>query len=463
MERFIKKILREGLINEAMSDVMYHFTHVNSAISILKSNSINFTAVHGIKADREKNYGKFYFLSLSSTRSAKDGYGKTITNNGVRLTLDGRALVNNHHITNKRIDFWDNNRTSSGVKTKDEMEERIISDSDSIGPANKYIKIIEVINGEPNELWQLKKWADKLNIPVYAYDNLDYYSLSIKSKAISITKPEVESEVKSFGSYGDIADLTSLLVYGDDELRKEIRRDLLKLGMEEDTVDRWIDRNQERVKEFILYRDSLGDLLTTTNAQLHNNKNSSNKFVRYIIRQFGKELRKHGLDSLRDYIQHKIFLGKKTDKMFKVEYLNGLHAVLNNTYNEELEKLTGRSYQLNGIHEDDLSSFEPAIKILKNTKELLAKKINEVINNHDGDMGGDLIRILMGFERDKLVELTDCREDADQFKHLENLIGEDAYDIYNAAMSMVSAVRWEASDLYNSIKDERDNQWVVSE
>jgi hypothetical protein len=459
MEDMIKKLLRESLLKEAMSDVMYHFTYAHKAINILKSNTLNLTSVHGSKADRDANHGRFYYLSLSTTRSAKDGYGKTITNSGVRLTLNGRALVNNKHVTNKRVDYWNTTKDPSKGQIKDEMEERIISNVDSIGPANKYITMIEVINGEPNELWRLKELADGLNIPIYAYDNLDYYSSSIKNKAIPIHKPEGELKDEDDARHGDMRDLTALMIHGDIELRRRIRYDLIKLGMDEVMVDKWLDYNQDRVTEFLRRHDSFGDLRNTISSDLHNNKSNPDKFTRYIIYKFGEELRKYGLADLGEYIQHKIYLGKKTDKMFKIEFLHGLHSALNKSYTEELEKMSGRSYQLNGTYEDDLSSFEPGVKILRKSKELLGQKIDAVINNHDGDMGNDLIRILMGLERNVLEELTDCREDAEQFKYLESLIGEDADDFHYALQSMISAIRWKASDLYDAIKEEREKQW----
>jgi len=39
MKVLIKKLLREGLINEGASPILYHFTNVNKLINILSTNS----------------------------------------------------------------------------------------------------------------------------------------------------------------------------------------------------------------------------------------------------------------------------------------------------------------------------------------------------------------------------------------------------------------------------------------
>ena len=52
MKEIIKKLLRENLLTEMVSDITYHFNFLNRTEQILKSNKINLAAAFGSYSDK---------------------------------------------------------------------------------------------------------------------------------------------------------------------------------------------------------------------------------------------------------------------------------------------------------------------------------------------------------------------------------------------------------------------------
>jgi hypothetical protein len=142
MKRYIKKLLRESLLSEAASPVLYHFTWERSLSNILKTNKLYLTSSVGSRSNQFSD--KSYYISFSRTKSIKHGYGTKFTNPGsVRIRVDGNKL--NHNYKTISIDYWQYPREKGLMGgSGDEMEDRVVSDNDAIDNANKYIESIDI-------------------------------------------------------------------------------------------------------------------------------------------------------------------------------------------------------------------------------------------------------------------------------------------------------------------------------
>lgn len=185
-------------ISEAVSNIAYHYTSLNNALSILKSGKINLTASFHSEVETDtNNSGKFYFLSLTRSRQGKYHRNKS---SGVLFTLDGRKLSNNFRA--KAVDYWSNSQ-GGGIPV-DEMEDRIFSDHSQIDII-KYISEISImfeddkgINGLVLRIYTL---ARRNKIPVYVYTDRNAWILNDKRKALThdtITSLEMSSRRRDY-------------------------------------------------------------------------------------------------------------------------------------------------------------------------------------------------------------------------------------------------------------------------
>jgi GNAT superfamily N-acetyltransferase len=70
----IKQLLREGLLKEGASPILYHFTRLGALENILSNNSFYLTSNIGSPSDRLGG-DEVYYMSFSRTKSNKQGYG----------------------------------------------------------------------------------------------------------------------------------------------------------------------------------------------------------------------------------------------------------------------------------------------------------------------------------------------------------------------------------------------------
>ena len=133
-----KVIFSESFIEEALTDIVYHYTSLRFCYRIMESDTIYLQSALGGQSDNYGN-GKMFYLSTTRQRSNVSGYKKDTT--GVaRLELDGRRL--NQRYSGKPIDYWGKDfRTPERFETED----RLLSNESEIYPASKYIKRIDIL------------------------------------------------------------------------------------------------------------------------------------------------------------------------------------------------------------------------------------------------------------------------------------------------------------------------------
>jgi hypothetical protein len=183
-------------------------------------------------------------LSTTSSRHTKIGYASNLGKEElVRFTLDGRKLNNNNQ--SKRVDYWrrpkdpkdkmysttDKDELLGTISRHDELEDRIISDDNTINSANKYISVVEVLNGKPEQLWVLKGFCDKLGLTLYAYGDEKSFNGSLKGNALEIVDPgnSEENTERDYTQHNYNLMLGTLL-HKDEKLKGGIYPKLKKLG-----------------------------------------------------------------------------------------------------------------------------------------------------------------------------------------------------------------------------------------
>jgi len=157
-------------IAAGISPVLYHWTPLPYAISILEGDRFNLA-----RPDRSGDREGYYYLS--ATRSKLGGYH--VNRRGVIFVLDGTALGRKHK--GEAVDFWSNEewrRPDKDTYEGDEMEDRILSKKPHIEHASKYIKEIHVCLSTNNVftndhyLGNVRKFialAKRYDIPIYIY------------------------------------------------------------------------------------------------------------------------------------------------------------------------------------------------------------------------------------------------------------------------------------------------------
>jgi len=409
MNEYIKILKEEvdNLLIEGVTDIVYHFTSVNGLTKILRDNEIKMSPTLGSQWDQKMNRGKFYMLSLTTSRSSDVGYAASkLKNNLIRLTLDGRKLNQNYKSIS--IDYWgkpkdpkdslyvDGGERQTGrdfykhVSRQDELEDRIVSDTeDGIRPANKYITIIEVLNVDDKYLGYLKNLADNLNIPFYVYDEQKYFDASLKSKAIDVTKksadPEDGKTERGFDLY--LAErFLSLVTYQNEEKRKEVLNNISKFGINSNEFNERLIKNQKEYK-YSLSDFKIEDHSRTISSFIHNLRGSSvDKLQRYALKELIYDVKKSEANNIKDYVEEVFWRGLKNEKDIKKELYDNIIDVIRESLKSRLKIALQEeiSYEIGDEEGENVFKNDLVINFIENVVEKLNKYYyNVIFNNPD--------------------------------------------------------------------------------
>lgn len=457
---------------ETLTDIIYHFTFVDSLFNILKTNQINLTPIFGTKADMEINAGKMYTLSLTSSRSSDVGYAASLSKRElVRITFNGREL--NYNFKSKRVDYWQHSKDPKTynhihsddpkaiknfykhVARQDELEDRIVSDKNTIKPANRYIQKIEILNIDIEKAEIIKWYCDKLNIPLYVYDQDKYFDASYTTKALDIQPKEGDLTKKSYSDFHRIDDILGMLTYKDSIIEESIFKEISEKFNDID-IEKLKNTNNKIKQKFdeYLYSDFyITDKANAISADIHNLKSATNEFFRFIVYKFALDMKKNDANTIKDYITYKVWKGKKTQKDFNKELNNKIQKLIDNTYSHELKEKDNYSYyDENGNYHNNIFEYKPIKNILDEYVSKIKKYCSDYILNND-DMfkysymlgSSELKNVTIGI----IVKLKDAILD---FEHIE----------VDDILSVIQNIIWEIDNMYyseiESIKDQFYNQ-----
>jgi hypothetical protein len=318
------KIIKSFNQFESLTDKIYHFTYLINIYNILNTNNIYLTPVFSTKSDNKLNQGKLYALSLTSSRNAEIGYAGSLPDDGkVRITFDGHKLNQNHK--SKRIDYWQRPKdpknpiynspnTGTGksfykfISRQDELEDRIISDKNTIKNANKYILSIDILvkkdykndiskkEKDDKYIGNIKRLCREQNITFNVYNDEKYFSSNIINKAINVKELNSDIESRKDSSLW-IEDLIAILIYKDEKIKNKVNeyiKDNLNIFENYNNLNRNIKKELDNLSYRLRYPNDyvITDKSRTLEAHISNNKRNHNKHIKYIINQIGLDMKK---------------------------------------------------------------------------------------------------------------------------------------------------------------------------
>lgn len=260
-----------SILNEGISDVVYHGTNMSSAYQILKTNAFRLSTTMGTPAETGIS-NKYYYLS--TTRSVLGSYHRDPHGTGVVMQLNGRKLGHNYKA--KPVDYWGPDFRKI-QPDKNEMEDRVFSNSPTIDNASTYITAVhfyvdvDALDKTRRRLPIFRKAyleAKKQGIATYVYDNRKSFLTLNTADAI---KP---SEIQ----LGKGAERTPSSNY--------MPRNQLEPYVELYYKNNYDDLSPAAKKRIRSMRYSQ-DTLAALSADIHNNKSSKNSDT--LISIFKKE------------------------------------------------------------------------------------------------------------------------------------------------------------------------------
>ena len=116
------------ILTESLSRIAFHYTNNRTALSILTSGVFQLSSTLGSVEQQYAPKGHPYFLS--TTRTRRGGYHRTIGQQATLFVLDGNWF-NNHYIS-KPMDYWENRNPSLPHHREHEAEDRVFSKNPAI-------------------------------------------------------------------------------------------------------------------------------------------------------------------------------------------------------------------------------------------------------------------------------------------------------------------------------------------
>lgn len=284
------------IINEGISDVLYHSTSVRRVLSILSNNQFRLSPSLGVPSELEfAPEKKVYYMSFS--RNPSDDYRRISSDHGSggesTLVIDGRKLKQDGY-SGRPIDYWGPTfrKQSTGLPLKDEMEDRLFSSEPYIDNASKYVREIHVYMGTNpydqtiKELRSAKIMASKKNIPIFLYSSFqDYNLLTKKTSDLSLLK-------RKLGPTGRRSPWT-----------RKVFAPYIELLMVDDYKN--LSREAKRHHRTITGIDGVGLL----RADIHNSR--TNDETRPMLDRFIAQLKAKNINNLEEY---KRYIQAKFDK-----------------------------------------------------------------------------------------------------------------------------------------------------
>lgn len=164
------ELLKEHILNEGLSPVIYHFTDVAALFGIITNNKFYLkSGIFGNGSDLGGGKRMFY-LSTTRNRNANEGYSRRFVGpRGVRITLDGQKLSQKYH--GSSYNYWGDgalgrmqylNPEMVGKQRKfdanvsshvnDETEDRVWSYTATLEDARDYILRVDVCLPDDSEI-----------------------------------------------------------------------------------------------------------------------------------------------------------------------------------------------------------------------------------------------------------------------------------------------------------------------
>ena len=332
------KIIKEELqlLNEGLSNILYHFTHIGNISNILTTNKLNTSSNLGTLSDAQKDKGRSFYFSTQRNKG-KSGYGYNTGGDAV-LVLDGRKLMSKYK--GFPTDYWNystspkdyhNQQDYINALRSKELEDRIVTNEPYIEPASDYIKEIHVDLSRP---WYLKKSdainienkAKELGIPIYFYNDKNQYQLQNKTKALPLENINVEFQDEKHESYKSkhsnfywmFKELMPYICFNTKYESEfwQLFLKFLKFKNKENEFNKYkqeIDKCIQKINNFYNKQSYkhwyyIQDKYTSLMADFHNHKSSTDPYYREFLRLLVKDMQNFKTTNFKQYLINKLGL-----------------------------------------------------------------------------------------------------------------------------------------------------------
>jgi len=319
-------------LNEGLSSVLYHFTHLSNLKNILHENNFQASINIGSDADKKINKNKYYFFSTQRTKGT-EGYGKN--HGSVCIVLDGTLLGQRYK--GLPIDYWQHSKNPKDYErdsdykyalTSSEREDRIILDSPTIDGAKKYIKEVHIkIMSEYTSPDDIKEIQEDLgDIPLYLYSDDKSFRLLNKKNAKSLKEFNLPDKVDRYVSDSDdfiytVKQVAPYYIYNDVENEEKIFK-LVEKYIE--TVNREL-KVVDVMNSIMHNKNQLGTYGTDIEylkSYFHNERGNPNLFIRELFKLFVLDMKKLKVSDVKEYVQLKVKGSNTIDKAIEIIWDN---------------------------------------------------------------------------------------------------------------------------------------------
>jgi hypothetical protein len=485
----MKKILEEGL-----SDIVYHFTYIHSVVDILEENRFKLSTNLGSDADLTTSKNKFYFFSTTRSKT------KQYRNGNVKIKLDGKKL--GYKYKGFPIDYWQYSKNpkdwgdKSGYRQtllSSEEEDRIISNKPYIDNSKSYILEIHILLSK-FEFENLKKLINfSKEIPIFFYTDKKSFLIENKRNVVNINDINFTKEDSEEG-YNYVEEfslwrLASLLSYDDEEMKNKVVEVLSKKMSKQDVVNK-IDETlkKDNYKYFNWFRlskinTSHYEYITVIKNEIHNARSSKNESVVDIIQLVVQYMNKHKLKNITDFIYKKLKGNYKYQDDFRDNLINDFNSKIDIILKDNIDKYNQYRYRVGDYTYDNIFLEFPELRMflyreiykikeyIKNTvlnKDIEFRYISGQIQKSYimdymklNDI--DYNQLLATDKYKELGENFDLSEDLiDDLKRIiENIVFDIDYDSYTIVQKYIEQYKNQfninESKLINIIKEELDN------
>jgi len=376
----IRQALRnELLLTEGASSLIYHFTYINKVINILNHNTLNLTSKIGSSPDDLDS--KYYYMSFTRSKSSKLGYGAKFNFEGaVRMTFDGRKLNQKYKV--KPVDYWQYPKTPQSMNqtSSDEMEDRLVSDDNSIPNANKYIMSIDILMGESGIDESIITNCKSLGITLNLFDNKETFSHGNPKYAVKpIIKKDGDEPPQTSKAYG-IEYIMAALTYKEPEIYDEIVKSL-----DVKTINSINEYHKELKYKLQSESYTIKEVAATLSSYITNNKQSADKLYRKVMGLLVKDFKKTGSKTILDYLESKIYKGKKRQSDFNLEMNDYANELIDGALKRFINTNQFVTYSNDGNQQFDNLYDAPEVKtfITKEVNKIKSYVSDYLMNNKD--------------------------------------------------------------------------------
>jgi hypothetical protein len=191
--------------------------------------------------------------------------------------------------------------------------------------------------------------------------------------------------------------------------------------------DQWkesIDKYHNDLNEGLQYPSKLNDFALKLYRELDDSKKSSNKQVRYAIKELSIDMRKNGVKTIKEYLNYKLYVGKKTQEDFNKELNAKAMLFIDKTFKERIGDVNYPSYSKgNEKQYNSLMDYPPLKDFTYNSVNEIKKYVSDYLLSNDNmfkdyyELDSTVIKRLLNLtvKSEEVIKISDHFEDVTEY------------------------------------------------